>query len=72
MRCRDCGKSPFAPSDSRADICVDCLALRGRLLTAVTEKRVALDDFRDVQSLMCRGCGEAAYRSRILLGEVPL
>lgn len=72
MKCKDCGRSPFVSTTLRVSVCDDCMALRERLLKAVEVGSVPMDQFRDWQRAATNGSGNAAYKARTLLGEVPV
>lgn len=68
MRCNDCGPTENKPS-RRSDVCEPCLALRGQLMTAVKEKRVGMDEFRELQRVLASGSGKGADAIRRVLSE---
>jgi hypothetical protein len=67
MKCNDCGTDNYTPS-RRGDVCEDCMNLRGQLITAVSEKRVDMDEFREIQRTLAGRSGQGANAIRRVLG----
>lgn len=67
MRCNDCGQTENRPS-RRSDVCEPCIDLRGQLVTAMEEKRICMDEFREIQKVISDGRGEGANAIRRVLG----
>ncbi len=49
MKCNDCGKPDYTPSNSRGDVCVDCMELRGQLIKAVATGGITPAEFARIQ-----------------------
>jgi len=49
-------------------ICCDCWELRGQLVTAMSEKRIDMDEFRELQRVIARHDGQGASAIRRVLG----
>jgi hypothetical protein len=67
MKCNDCGSADFT-SSLRADVCLECFDLRGKLLDAVKSGSVSMDEFRELQHEISTGRGLAANAIRRVLG----
>ena len=48
-RCRDCGRKRDDERHARQDVCQECLDLRVKVLRAVENKKVSIDDFKKYQ-----------------------
>ncbi len=67
MKCNDCGKPDYKPS-KRGDVCEDCFVLRGQLMTAMHEKRVDMDEFKQIQRVLSGNSHQGANVIRRVLG----
>lgn len=68
MKCNDCGTPNYTPSRSRGDVCEPCMELRGQLITAMSEKRVDMDEFQQIQRVLAGRSGQGANAIRRVLG----
>ena len=58
-RCKDCGTPNYTPSE-RADICTDCMELRGKFMSAWSAGNISHTTFLATQHAMNYGRWRAA------------
>jgi len=63
-KCKDCGEAPFEESRLRADICVDCMELRGKLITVMPV--VPVDEFIKCQKTIANSHGSGRGKKAML------
>ena len=70
-KCKDCG-APNFESSGRADICIDCIELRGQLFPALDAGRITRGEFLELQRTIANshGSGRGARAMREALGLV--